>query len=343
MPIPPVPVPSSLPSYPVSGSGQSPYYNLLANYSSGQPIPASALELIVSLLDNCAAAALASSGQGTITGGVASAPVGLAIPLTEWYGILPNSSLRLGFAPGLTAAQSVTVGNNSTWWIWAVPTTGALADGAVYDTAESGIAVLTVVYDGSTPDGGTPICSGTSAAGAITSGPTDQRYLSGITGLAAALAAQVTKEAADITLIESVIGSGYFPSTGVTTLATIAVRLATLEGTTTSGGGGGTSGSSAFWGALARSASDTMTIPVYVAAQIPAPLPVVTPTVLTDDSVVVNGVLKSGLGLIGVAGNTTQTDKYLDCIFIVPGITNIALIDTVHTTAAMDTTLHTIG
>ena len=333
--IPPVPAPAN-PTYPTGSTGSSEWYGLNDTVSSGSTLPAILLDKLTDTVDNCIAAALAGAGEGTILGGTFGTATGLNIPVTAWRGILPQSiaNNRLGFAGGVANAATLAISDNSTFVVWAAPISGVYNDplATPYDTAQSGAAALLVVYDGSSPDGATPLFSGVTTAG-VMSALTDQRIPSGSAQLATTIAALANTEAVDIALLHTIIGAAYF---GGTPPGAIATRLAALEGAGTA------TTPSVFWNGLARTATDSTTISAYVAAQMPTVAPPVTPTQITNDNVAAN-ILKAGFGLLDGFGVTTFTDRFADCVFIDPAITGTALYDTVATTASIDFTTGLIG
>ena len=157
-PIPTVPIPGT-PSNPSGGSGNAETYYGLKLYSSGDAPAAADFDNLVNLLGNGVSSALAAVGAGTIIGGDSAGTSGLTLTLNAWRGNLPQSSERVGYAPGFSEAAALAIPASSSFVVWAVPVAGTYPDAAAtpYDTAESGIASLEVVTDGTEPDGGTPL------------------------------------------------------------------------------------------------------------------------------------------------------------------------------------------
>jgi len=336
--IPPVPAPAN-PTYPTGSTGSSEWYGLVDTLANGAVLDSVLIDKLTDTVDNCIAAALAGAGEGTILGGAFGTPVGLNVSVTAWRGILPQSTVnnRLGFAGGVANAAALTINDNSTFVVWATPVSGTYSDvnSTPYDTAQSGAAALEIVYDGSSPDGATPLFSGVTAAGTMGT-LVDQRIPSGSAQLAAAIAALTNTEAADIALLHTIIGLAYFPSGGGATPSNIATRLTALEGAGTA------ATPSVYWSGLAASATDTTLLKPYIASQLPAAAPPVTPTQLTNDNIAAN-ILKAGFGLLDGFGVTTFTDRFLDCVFLDLAVTGSMGIDLVATTAALDTSIGGTG
>ncbi len=345
----PVPIPSN-PTNPAGGSGTaSTFFNLRSNYADNDEILPPDYNNLINLLDNVGAGALAAIGAGTIEGGDSTGAAGLGLTVNAWRGILPNSASRVGFAPGFTQATPLTIPASTTFVVWAVPVAGTWPDAAStpYDTAETGVAALEVVTDGSTPDGGTPLVSGVSSASAL-SGLTDARVPIGTASIAAALAAQVGKEAADLALLEAAIGARYF---GITPPTPLDTRVTAIE---VAAGGGPAIQAVGYWGNEARSGTDATTVPAYVAAQIAPPTAAPTPAPLVVDVEAV-AILKNcfqlleltyaaaGGGSAGMAAAQAYAATLVDVLLIRPGITNPALIDTVNSTAPINLTTGEIG
>lgn len=357
---PPVPTPSGG-SAPAGGSGRTRYYGLRHGYSTNDTLAAVDVDRFVDLLDNLGAGVLAALGPGTITGGDAAGTSGLTVTVNAWRGILPQDAERPGYAPGTAADTALAVPASSSFVVWAVPVAGNYPDPAStpFDTAESGIAELLVLTDGSTPDGGVSLLSGTSTASALT-GLTDLRTFVGTAGLQAEIAALTLREAN----VETAIGPRYF---GSAPPSAVDARLSTLEAATggssggDSGGGdtggvGGTTATTVYWDPLARTATDATTLAAYIAAQIPpAALPPTPPPLVTDVEAV--NILKGigteidlGLKLVA-AGLMTAADlkasiaTRVDCYIYDPRLYGLdpALIDTVNTTANVSETSGLIG
>ncbi len=331
----PVPPGGSLPG---SGGNLPVPYGLEAGYTAGASPLASDFDLLSLLAQNGLAGALAAIGAGTYGGGTFGQASGLSLPVAAWQGILPASSTRTGFAAGSFAGQTLALPASSSFVVYAAPVVASLAGAAAYDTAESGQAQLTVVTDGSVPDGGLPLFSGTSIASVI-SGLTDLRVLVGAAVLQAIAAINATLAA-----VEAAIGAAYFPAQGSAAAIPNAVtsRLTALE---QAGLGGPTAGLVVFWGLLARSLTDPTSLPAYIAAQIPPAQPPPTPAPLVVDVECVN-TLKS-FGMIADLGYAQVQDGTLtnaaliaslatavDVYFYDPRIHGLdpTKIDTVHTT-----------
>jgi len=158
----------------------------------------------------------------------------------------------------------------------------------------------------------------------------------------AAFEGDVDAVEADVAAVKAVLGDGYYDGNGdpVEGEASISDRLAALE----SGGGGGT----VYWGALGQSSGDATTIEEYVAGQLATSGgtggggDAVTPTVvqLPSDLEIANHIrllLRTEHVLPGIA--ETQEATYI----WVPGISDDDLYDEELTTAAVDSTYHTVG
>lgn len=335
----PVPEGGSVPS----GAAALPApYGLANGYSSGDAPLASDFDLLSSLAQNGLAGALAAIGTGTVVGGTFGQASGLSLPVTAWRGILPASSARAGFAAGSASAQTLTVPASSSFTVFAAPLAASLPGGAAYDTAESGAAQFAVSADGSVPDEGLALFSGTSSSTDI-SGLTDLRVLVG-----AAVQQAIAAINATLAAVEAAIGAAYFPANGSTAVAPAAVasRLSALE---VAGQGGPTAGIVVFWDALMRTGANPQTIAAYVASQLPPAQPAPTPAPLVVDVECVNTLKAFGmiadLGYAQVQGGTLTNAALIaslatavDVYFYDPRIHGLdpTKIDVAHTTAAID-------
>ncbi|MGI4787913.1 MAG: hypothetical protein ACRYFS_03580 [Janthinobacterium lividum] len=342
---PPVPVPPGG-SLPGGAGATDPYYGLPMDYSTGSPLAAVDFDKLVALACNSLGGALSAIGAGTVLGGAAGTPTGLSLSVTEWMGILPSASSRLGFATGYAQAATLTIPANSSFVVFAAPVSGTFsdADATPYDTAESGQAEFLVVVDGSTPDGGLELLSGTASARTI-SGLTDQRVLIGA-AVQTQIAAILTRLSAD----EAAIGSVYFGSTPPA--SSVATRVSALE----AAAAGGPTPIVVFWDLLARSLSDPTTLPVYIASQIGPTQPAPTPPPLVTDVECVNTLKSVGIsadlgvklvagGLMTNADLITSLNTAVNVFFYDPRIHGLdpTRIDTVHTTAPINLTTGEIG
>lgn len=240
-----------------------------------------------------------------------TAGTGLQVSVAAGEGIVDQ------FAGRSEVATTVTVPDDATSYIWAIPHYGTETDQAWVLEPEF------VRAASSTGTAGTLLARVVSAAGALTI--TDLRLVIGRQALQDALDATE----ADIAELVAALGSDYAGYTGPTP-APVADRLDALEA------GAGGEGGATYWGTLEKSASIDTTIDEAIAAAIEdAQAAQARGLTISDADAVTSGLLIELIREVGLSGQSAVANQPAVYVFH-PSTSPVSLYDAAHSTAHPD-------